>query len=120
MSAFDLAAEGPGAPPRTNGEIVFDAPWQSRAFGVAAALAEAGRLDWGDFQAALIGRVAESDAAGEDTGEPSGYWACWLDALGDVARVCGHVDDATWRQRAHEFAERAPGHDHAHDHAHDR
>ena len=33
-------AEGPAAPPRANGELVFEAPWESRAFGIAIALVE--------------------------------------------------------------------------------
>ena len=28
-----LDTEGPAAPPRANGELVFTAPWQSRIFG---------------------------------------------------------------------------------------
>ena len=34
----------PAAPPRRNGELVFEVPWESRAFGVALALCEAGAL----------------------------------------------------------------------------
>lgn len=112
MSGVDLAGSGPGAPPRANGELVFDAPWQSRAFGVAAALAEAGRLDWPDFQAALISSVGKADAAGQDTGAPDHYWTCWLDALGTVAESIGSVDAASWEQRSRDLAARAPGHDH--------
>lgn len=118
MSAMELDATGPGAPPRANGELVFDAPWQSRAFGVAAALADADRLDWNEFQDALIARVAAADDAGEDTGSPDGYWRCWLDALGAVIVERGQVADGAWHQRAREFADRAPGHDHDHGHRH--
>ncbi len=112
MSEVDLAASGPGAPPRANGELVFDAPWQSRAFGVAAALAEAGKLEWSEFQAALITTVGRADAAGEDTGSPQQYWSCWLDALGIVAASIGPVDEASWENRSRDLAARAPGHDH--------
>ena len=126
----DLAAEGPGAPPRVNGELVFDAPWQSRAFGIAAALADAGRIAWPDFQAALIGRVEAVDQAasaggGVDqltTGTPDGYWRCWLEALGDVTAAASDIDDSAWAARSEAFAQREPGHDHDHDHhdhAHD-
>ena len=118
-AVLELPDDGPAAPPRTNGEIVFDAPWQSRAFGVAAALAEAGRLTWPDFQAALIERVAEADRTGLDTGAPDGYWRCWLDALGAIAVASGAIDGGAWDQRATEFAQRPAGHDHDHgDHDH--
>ena len=32
--------------PRANGELVFEAPWQSRAFGIAIALVERQASDW--------------------------------------------------------------------------
>lgn len=118
MTAVELDADGPAAPPRVNGELVFDAPWQSRAFGVAAALADAGELEWSDFQQALITRVAVADEAGEDTGTPDGYWRCWLDALGVLTAASGQVADGAWQERAKEFADREPGHDHSHDHDH--
>jgi nitrile hydratase accessory protein len=118
VSELQLDESGPAAPPRANGELVFDAPWQSRAFGVTAALADAGRLEWADFQAALIRRVGQADAAGEDTGTPDGYWRCWLDALGAVTAATGQVDDARWQQRSEEYAAREPGHDHDHSHDH--
>ena len=122
--SHDLATDGPAAPPRANGELVFDAPWQSRAFGIAAALADAGRIAWPDFQHALIARVEVADgatAADEDrsTGTPDGYWRCWLEALGDVTAAAGDIDEAAWADRSADFADRAPGHDHDHDHDHD-
>jgi nitrile hydratase accessory protein len=117
----ELATDGPAAPLRLNGELVFDAPWQSRVFGITAALADEGRLDWPDFQAALIRRVSAADVAdaAPTTGTPDGYWRCWLEALGDVAANAGSVDSATWSDRSVEFANRAPGHDHGHDHSHE-
>lgn len=110
----ELATEGPAAPPRENGELVFDAPWQSRAFGIAAALADEGRIAWPDFQAALIARVANAPT----TATPDGYWRCWLDALGDVTAASNDVDTQAWTERSVAFANRAPGHDHSHDHDH--
>ena len=40
-----LPDETPGAPPRSNGELVFAAPWESRLFGMTLALHEAGRFE---------------------------------------------------------------------------
>ena len=31
----ELDLQGPAAPPRANGELVFEQPWQGRAFGLA-------------------------------------------------------------------------------------
>jgi hypothetical protein len=33
-----LDSVGPATPPRDNGELVFAAPWESQAFGLALAL----------------------------------------------------------------------------------
>jgi len=109
-----LPAEGAAAPPRINGELVFDAPWQSRAFGVAAALAESGLISWADFQAALISQVGEADTSSADTGSPDGYWTCWLEALGSVTASAGVVADQDWAERSAVFANRPAGHDHSH------
>ena len=42
--------DGPAALPRRNGELVFQAPWESRAFGVAIALHDAGAIDYEAFR----------------------------------------------------------------------
>jgi hypothetical protein len=55
-----LDIEGPAGPPRSNGELVFAEPWESRAFGMAVSLYETGMFSWPQFQAALIARIARS------------------------------------------------------------
>jgi nitrile hydratase accessory protein len=62
-----------GELPRKNGELVFDAPWESRAFGMAVALDQAGAIDFESFRQRLIEEVAE------DAARP--FYAAWLDAL---------------------------------------
>ena len=37
----ELDRDGPAAPPRRNGELVFAAPWERRLFGVTMALTSA-------------------------------------------------------------------------------
>lgn len=109
MSA-PLAVDGPAAPPRANGELLFTAPWESRAFGMAVALYEAGVVAWPDFQQALIARIAAWEAAPEGSWS---YYAHWLGALEDVLALSDDVG-----ARAAALAGRAPGHDHGHDHGH--
>ena len=53
-SVDDLALDGPTAAPRSNGELVFSAPWEGRAFGLAVSLADDGAFTMSDFQAELI------------------------------------------------------------------
>ena len=59
--------------PRKNGELVFEEPWQSRAFGMAVALSEQGAYGWEEFRRHLIEEI------GEDPERQ--YYASWLEAF---------------------------------------
>jgi len=110
MTVLPLDIDGPGAPPRSNGELVFAAPWESRAFGLAMALHDGGFFEWEAFQQQLIRAVARAEAAG---GEFS-YYRCWLEALQTVLDRRGLVDVAAVESLAGELACRPSGHDHHH------
>jgi nitrile hydratase accessory protein len=74
-----LADLDDGAPvPRSNGELVFQEPWESRAFGLALALCEEGTISWDRFRSQLITEIArweqERDCAWS-------YYQRWLAAL---------------------------------------
>ena len=69
--------EGELALPRSNGELVFAAPWEGRAFGIAVALNEDGVYQWRDFQR----RLAEEIAAASPDEEGSAYYERWLASL---------------------------------------
>jgi nitrile hydratase accessory protein len=107
-----MAAEGP---PRRNGELAFDEPWESRLFGITMALCEREVVDWDDFRRQLIVEIARADA-GHPDGSGGGYWHRWERAL--LAIVGGAVDLRGLQRRADELAARPPGHDHG-DHVHD-
>jgi nitrile hydratase accessory protein len=64
---------GAAALPRDNGEIVFDAPWQGRAFGLAVVLTETLGGDWERFRHELIAAVDD------DPDRP--YYESWVSAL---------------------------------------
>ncbi len=71
---MEVDVDGPAAPPRSNGELVFDAPWEARVFGLAAAVVEtrfAG--DREPFRQQLIAAIAA------DPERP--YWESWTVAL---------------------------------------
>ncbi|MER7839372.1 nitrile hydratase accessory protein [Streptomyces sp. NPDC096040] len=102
-----LGVEGPAAPPRSNGELVFAEPWESRAFGMAVSLYEAGAFTWPQFQAALIARIAASSRD-----EPYRYYQLWLAALEDVLVSVDAVSTDEVTARAQALARRPPGHDH--------
>jgi hypothetical protein len=56
----DLDTDGPTAPPRRNGELVFDAPWEGRAFGLCLAVLEREGLGWDAFRPHLV-RAIDAD-----------------------------------------------------------
>jgi nitrile hydratase accessory protein len=64
---------GPAALPRRNGELVFEAPWQGRAFGMALAVVERLGVPWAEFQRRLIAEIAAHPDAP--------YYDAWLAAL---------------------------------------
>jgi nitrile hydratase accessory protein len=111
-----LATSGPAAPPRSNGELVFATPWESRLFGVTIALYESGTFDWPDFQARLITAVGDWERDHPD-GEDYRYYDCWYEALESLLDDRGVVAADAIGARASELAARPPGHDHdGHDH----
>jgi len=64
---------GPAAPPRINGELVYEAPWQRRAFGIAVATTRHLGLDWDQFRVRLMAAIAD---------EPDRpYYDSWVAAL---------------------------------------
>jgi len=81
-----LDVAGAAAPPRSNGELVFAEPWESRAFGMAVTLADAGVFTWDEFRDALVARIAAWEAE-PAPGEDFHYYRCWLGALEDRLRA---------------------------------
>lgn len=91
--------EGTSAAPRKNGELVFDAPWQGRIFGMAIAMHEGERIDWEEFRQRLIARIGEADAAGD----PSGYYERWTAAFESLLIERGIVRPEELDERTYEF-----------------
>ncbi len=113
-----LDIEGPAAPPRTNGELVFAEPWESRAFGLAMALHARGTFEWEDFRQQLIAAIAEAERD-PDPDQPFSYYRCWLLALERVLDDKGVVGGEELRDRAKKLDARPAGHDHGHEHGGD-
>jgi hypothetical protein len=80
-----LDVEGIAAPPRQNGELVFDAPWQSRVFGRCAAIVET-CFD-GDREPFRHQLIAAIEA---DPHRP--YWDSWTVALERLVVEAAVVD----------------------------
>ena len=114
-AAYLLDSAGPAAPPRDNGELVFTAPWESQAFGVAVALHDAGCIDWEDFRQSLIREIGDWEAA-HPSGDGWNYYECWLGSLQRLVNRRGLVTAEDLRARLDLLAARPEGHDHRHDH----
>ena len=87
---------GSEALPRKNGELVFEQPWESRAFGLAVGLSEAGVLPWPEFREALISAIRDSERI--DDGRS--YYEQWASALERLALDRGLVTEESLRGRA--------------------
>ena len=66
--------QGPAALPRKNGELVFEAPWEARAFGLAVALNEQRRYAWDEFRSRLEAELR----AGPEDDTTADYYERWL------------------------------------------
>lgn len=98
--------------PRSNGELVFAAPWESRAFGLAVAMHREGSYGWREFSEGLAAVSAEWEPLDEDG---SRYYERWLAALERLLLERGFVSEADIAARAAEIQRHD---DHHGDHAH--
>jgi len=107
----DKELTGHEAPPMANGEIIFEAPWQSRVFGMARALCEQGYYEWDEFREQLITDISAWDETHEAS-EPYAYFDHFLNALTALLEQKGLCEGSELANRTSEFAARPHGHDH--------
>src|SRR5439155_8298127 len=86
--------------PRKNGELVFAAPWEARAFGIAVVLNEAGVYPWRDFSQGLAAEIATA----EQHRIPTGYYERWLATLANLAIARGLITSEVLEARTAEYA----------------
>jgi nitrile hydratase accessory protein len=91
--------------------MVFDAPWESRLFGVTLALVEAERFAWSEFQQRLIAAVRRWESEHPD-GEGYRYYERWAEALESLLDDLGIVAVEATDARVLALATRPAGHDH--------
>jgi nitrile hydratase accessory protein len=77
--------------PRSNGELVFEEPWQGRALGMAVVALEQAAIPWQEFSRQLAQAISRH---GDDPAEPAAtaYYAAWLDALETTLDNAGRFD----------------------------
>jgi nitrile hydratase accessory protein len=124
--SVEFALDGTAAPPMKNGELVFEAPWQGRAFGIARGMAERGVYAWDDFRARLIAEVGAYDRRAETMVRDGGvapafsYYEHFLRALEALLVERAIIVRGELVARVHAFEERPHGHDHDRGRDHDR
>lgn len=78
---------GDATPPLTEEEnLDVTELWQTRAFGLAVSLHDAGYFEWETFRQQLISTIEEWDNSHDAGNSDWDYWECWLDALETVLR----------------------------------
>lgn len=77
---------GPGALPRDNGELLFEAPWEGRAIAVAIALLDRLELPWDAFRRRLVDAIAQSP--------DRPYYESWATALESLVVALGITTSA--------------------------
>jgi nitrile hydratase accessory protein len=89
------ALDGELSLPRKNGELVFEAPWEGRAFGMALALTDGGPLQWNDFRRRLVAQI--------DTAPDHRYYEQWLAAFEALVTDAGLLTRDQLDRRAAEY-----------------
>jgi nitrile hydratase accessory protein len=80
LADVDRALAATAPLPRSNGELVFEEPWQGRALGMTVVALERARIPWSEFSNRLADAVRRH---GYDPDEPAAtaYYAAWLEAF---------------------------------------
>lgn len=87
------------SPPRDNGEILFQRPWEGRAFGMAIALSKQGFYEWEDFRQTLIASIAEWESAHSKDDPDWDYYLRWLSSLEKLVLATSLVSEQELEQR---------------------
>ena len=107
----EMELEGGLAPPMANGDLLFEAPWQGRVFGIARVLCEQGFFSWDDFRRSLISKISVCDEThrGDD---PYIYYDHFLGALSDLLSEKDLCTFSELLERDDQLRERPHNHDH--------
>ncbi len=102
--------------PRKNGELVFAAPWEGRAFGMAVALTDGQQETWAEFRQQLIAEIAAEEA--KATNEQFAYYERWLAAFESFVLNAGLVTTEELDARTNEYATGLRDDDDGHQYSH--
>ena len=86
--------------PRENGELIFQAPWEARAFGLAVALSQQDLYKWREFSAELAVTIAAAD----QKNDPSSYYTRWVASLEELIIAKGLLSREQLDAKTAEYA----------------
>ena len=109
-SETEMSLSGQAAPPMANGDVVFDAPWQSRVFGMARVLCEQGVYTWDEFRGCLIQRIADWQRDSDQ--QDYCYFNHFLAAFTDLVTRKALCSSEELKRRTLLLESRPHGHDH--------
>lgn len=89
----------PDAPPRQNGQLRFERPWEGRIFAVALALAREGHYEWEVFRQRLIASISAWEAGHSDWSRDWDYYQRWLQALEQSVLAAALIDPVELERR---------------------
>lgn len=64
--------------PKDEGGIIFNAPWEGRAFALVVNLHKAGTFEWEDWVKTFSDEIAKVETG---SGPQQSYYECWVAAL---------------------------------------
>jgi nitrile hydratase accessory protein len=91
--------DGASSLPRKNGELVFDAAWEARIFGMTISMHDRQLFEWNEFRDELIEEIATADREGSS----STYYERWLEAFEHVLVEKGLLSHEELAARLEEF-----------------
>ena len=86
--------------PRENGELIFQAPWEARAFGLAVALNQKDLYKWREFSAELAATIAAAD----QNDDPANYYTRWIASLEELIIAKGLLSREQLDAKTAEYA----------------
>lgn len=92
------------APPRKNGELEFQEPWERRSFGMTLALYEEKKYSsWEDFRSRLIEEIKGWGNSEQKDDSDWNYYERWLSALERLVLETGMLNKRDVDARTNEF-----------------
>jgi nitrile hydratase accessory protein len=91
------------SPPRDNGEILFQRPWEGRAFGMAIALSKKGHYEWEEFRQGLIASIAEWEATHCKDDPDWDYYLRWLSSLESLVLESSLISEEELEERTRQM-----------------